>query len=431
MKSVSPASLIPSLEILKCPVTTLSFDEQVFLILKWARLRASKIVCLANVHMIMEAYWSQKFSSILKQADLVISDGMPLVWTLKLMGVLSQQRVAGMDLFLRLCHVASLCDMGIFFVGSHAEVLARIRARLKQEYPNLKIAGMEPLPFRPLTQSEDRALVHKINQSSAGVVLVCLGCPKQEYWMAQHAGKIKAVMIAVGAVFPLYAGIQRRAPRIMRESGLEWAYRLIQEPLRLWPRYSRTIPPFLYLVTRQLISQLRTQYLLTSSIKSKPILGNHFVQDLLFSLTKLDMVPAKIGEILIRSEVVDEQVISFALDKQKSKRTKLGEILIEEKLVSKPELDYFLNNQKTTLSRLLLERKLISREKIQKIAYIIDIDDENTLEKYLIQNEVISSELSFVLKIEKYLRVKGFWLNSMPELELNFNSSIELAKNQY
>jgi len=111
---------------------------------------------------------------------------------------------------------------------------------------------MEPLPFRPLTDEEDEHIVRTVNESGAGIVMVCLGCPKQEFWMTQHKHRISAVMIGLGGAFPVYAGIHKRAPRLIRSVGLEWFYRLVQEPNRLWKRYSTTIPPFIWLSVKQL-----------------------------------------------------------------------------------------------------------------------------------------------------------------------------------
>ncbi len=237
------------------PVSAIPFDTQIQLIIKWATLRLSKYVCVANVHMLMEAHWQDKLASVLNDADLVTPDGMPLVWMLKLMGEASQDRVAGMELMLALCKKASAQNVSVFFVGSQQAILDQMKARFDREFPNLKIAGMEPLPFRPLTKEEDEALIKKINDSGAGLVFVSLGCPKQEYWMAEHKGKIQGVTIGLGGVFPVYAGIQKWAPRWVRESGFEWLYRLVQEPGRLWNRYSKTIPPFLWLAAKQLLKE--------------------------------------------------------------------------------------------------------------------------------------------------------------------------------
>jgi len=129
-----------------------------------------------------------------------------------------------------------------------------MRKRLESEFPNLQIAGMEPLPFRLLTEVEDDAFIQKINRSGAGLVFVALGCPKQEYWMAQHRGKIQAVMIGLGGVFPIYAGIKKRASYWMQKFGLEWFYRLIQEPRRLWHRYWHTNIIFIGLALKQLLT---------------------------------------------------------------------------------------------------------------------------------------------------------------------------------
>jgi N-acetylglucosaminyldiphosphoundecaprenol N-acetyl-beta-D-mannosaminyltransferase len=205
--------------------------------------------------MLTEAHWSPDLKSVLADADLVTPDGMPLVWMMRLTGVPNQDRVAGMDILLGLCQTAPQQNISLFFLGSQPAILERIEQRLMQDFPNLQIAGMEPLPFRPMTQAEDDAIVRKINESGAGVVLVSLGCPKQEHWMMQHKNRVQAVMVGLGGVFPVYAGIHKRAPLWVRELGLEWSYRLLQEPRRLWGRYSRTIPPFVWMAFRQLLTQ--------------------------------------------------------------------------------------------------------------------------------------------------------------------------------
>ncbi|BAY34796.1 WecB/TagA/CpsF family glycosyl transferase [Nostoc carneum NIES-2107] len=250
-------TLVPTQKVLDFPITALTFENQIQTILKWAIARESKTVCVANVHMLMEAHWNPEFARVLKTADVVTPDGMPLVWMMRRMGARSQDRVAGMDILQGLCQLAQIQNVSVFFLGSQTEILAKMRQRLEQEFPYLKIAAMEPLPFRPLTETEDADLVKKINKSGAGLVFVSLGCPKQENWMAQHKGKIQAVMIGVGGVFPVYAGIHKRAPRIVRELGFEWLYRWLQEPRRLWSRYMTTIPPFIWLATKQLLSSSR------------------------------------------------------------------------------------------------------------------------------------------------------------------------------
>ena len=242
------------INLLNSPVTALPFDTQVKIILGWASSYASKFVCVANVHMLMEAYWYPELSSVLKNADLVTPDGMPLVWMMRLMGVGKQDRVAGMDILLSLCQLASLQNIRIFFLGSEVTILEKMKTKLEHEFPELQIAGMESLPFRPLTSAEDEEIIQRIHQSKAQVVLVSLGCPKQEYWMNEHKSRIQAVMVGLGGVFPVFAGIHKRPPLWVRSAGLEWFYRLIQEPRRLGSRYGKTIPPFIWLSLKQVLT---------------------------------------------------------------------------------------------------------------------------------------------------------------------------------
>lgn len=243
-----------TINVIGSPITALPFDAQIEMMLKWASSRKSKVVCVANVHMLVEAYYHSELASVLENADMITPDGMPLVWMMKLMGARHQNRVAGMDILLSLCKLATPKNIKIFFLGSQTTILEKMRRKLEHDFPNLQIAGMEPLPFRPLTPEEDDAIIQKINESGASLVLVSLGCPKQEYWMNQHKGKIQAVMIGLGGVFPVLAGIHKRAPFWVRNLGLEWFYRLIQEPRRLWSRYMDTIPPFIWLALKQLIT---------------------------------------------------------------------------------------------------------------------------------------------------------------------------------
>jgi N-acetylglucosaminyldiphosphoundecaprenol N-acetyl-beta-D-mannosaminyltransferase len=249
------ASKIPTkIDVIGSPVTALPFEVQINMILEWAMSKVSKVVCVANTHMLVEAHWHPDFSSVLKNADIVTPDGMPLVWMLKLMGAGTQNRVAGMDILLSLCRLAPLRDIHLFFLGSEIQILEKIRHKLECIFPNVKIAGMEPLPFRPLTFTENEAIIKKINDSGAGIVLVALGCPKQEYWMNQNKDKIQAVMIGLGGAFPVFAESHKRAPYWIRHLGGEWFYRLIQDPLRLFRRYSTTIPVFIWLALKQLLN---------------------------------------------------------------------------------------------------------------------------------------------------------------------------------
>jgi N-acetylglucosaminyldiphosphoundecaprenol N-acetyl-beta-D-mannosaminyltransferase len=245
------------------------FAEQIDLIMNWGQQRLSRVVCVANVHMLMEARWNDTFANVLHHADLLTPDGMPLVWSLNLLRKSTHDRVAGIYILREVCERASQTGLPVYFLGTDAKTLAKMRQRLNQEYPDLKIAGMEPLPFRPLTPEEDDEVVKAIHDSQAGVVFIALGCPKQEMWMYQHRNKIKAAMVGIGGVFPIYAGIKKHAPEWVQASGLEWFYRLLQEPGRLWQRYFKTIPPFLYLSAKQVFKtrlKRRIHRMLTSHL---------------------------------------------------------------------------------------------------------------------------------------------------------------------
>jgi N-acetylglucosaminyldiphosphoundecaprenol N-acetyl-beta-D-mannosaminyltransferase len=249
------SSLVPTIDVIGSPVTALSFQDQIDIILQWACASRSSVVCVANTHMLIEAHRKLSFWSVLQAADLITPDGMPLVWMLKLLGVSCADRVAGMDILLALCHQAPRHNVSAFFVGSQSEILDRMKSRLEQDFPELHVAGMQPLPFALDAPEEDEALIKQINASGAKVVFVSLGCPKQEYWMARHKHKIHAVMIGIGGVFPIYAGIHKYAPKILREHGLEWLYRLSREPRRLWKRYASTVPFFLWLALKQVCAE--------------------------------------------------------------------------------------------------------------------------------------------------------------------------------
>ena len=237
---------VPTHPVIGIEVTALSFDQQVERVVAMARASdPGGFVCVANVHMLVEARQRPEFREVLETADLVTPDGMPLVWMMRRGGNPCQERVAGMDLLPALCVRAADEGVPVFFLGATQEVLDAMRSRLQAEVPQLKIAGMVAPPFRPLAPAENRALVDTINRSGARILLIALGCPKQEEWMYRNRDQIGAVMVGLGAAFGVYAGLQRRAPHAMQRSGLEWLFRLSQEPKRLWKRYLVTNLRFL------------------------------------------------------------------------------------------------------------------------------------------------------------------------------------------
>jgi N-acetylglucosaminyldiphosphoundecaprenol N-acetyl-beta-D-mannosaminyltransferase len=243
---------LPFCNVIGSPITALPFDAQMNIIVEWAQQHLSKMVCVANAHMLVEAHWNPDFAQILQEADIVTSDGMPIVWMMKRLGIRTQNRVAGMDILMSLCHLATQYGLKVYFLGSQQSVLDRMKARLDIDFPSLSVAGIEPLPFRPMTLEEEDDVLNRIQASGAGLVFVSLGCPKQEKWMAQYRSRVPAVMIGLGGAFPVYGGLKKWAPRWIQKAGLEWAYRWMQEPRRLAKRYSQTNRAFLWLSLKQL-----------------------------------------------------------------------------------------------------------------------------------------------------------------------------------
>lgn len=240
--------------ILGMRVDPTGYEEAVEKVAAWAREGESRYVCVANVHMVMEAHDDPTFRALVNAADLVTPDGMPLVWTLRRKGYARQERVYGPELTLRVCERAAREGLPVGFYGGHPSALEALVESLKARFPGLQVAYAYSPPFRPLTPEEDERVVQAINASGARILFVGLGCPKQERWMADHKGRVRAVMLGVGAAFDLHAGRVRQAPPWMQRLGLEWFFRLLQEPGRLWKRYLKHNPRFLWLVARELWS---------------------------------------------------------------------------------------------------------------------------------------------------------------------------------
>ncbi|WP_243398492.1 WecB/TagA/CpsF family glycosyltransferase [Deinococcus koreensis] len=217
----------------------------------WAQAGESRYVCASNVHMVMESHDSAEFKTVVNGASLVTSDGVPLVWALKMLGVPDASRVYGPTLTLHVSEWAAREGLPVALYGGTPESLEAFAEVLRQKYPGIQLPCLIAPPFRPLTAAEDDAYTRQIVDSGARIVFVGIGCPKQERWMAAHAGRIPAVMLGIGAAFDFHSGRVRQAPAVVQRLGLEWLFRLIMEPKRLWKRYAKHNPRFVALFFRQ------------------------------------------------------------------------------------------------------------------------------------------------------------------------------------
>lgn len=206
-----------------------------------------KFICLSNVHTTVMAQADEEYRKIQNSAFLALPDGSPLALVQRLRGYKEAEQVPGPDLMPALWRETENTEISHYFYGSTQETINALQKKLKEKYPGLKIVGMESPPFRSLSEEEDQEVIKRINTSGASIVWVGLGAPKQEKWMYDHQGKIDALMLGVGAGFDFHAGTVKRAPAWMRNHYLEWLYRLIQDPKRLWKRYVGTNGKFLIL----------------------------------------------------------------------------------------------------------------------------------------------------------------------------------------
>lgn len=244
--------------VIKAQVDVVTFKDAVDRVYQWAIARKSSYTVACNVHMAVTASTSHDFLSIINNADLAIPDGSPIAWWLRKIGYKNQERVCGPDLMWSLCEKANEGELNVFFLGSTTETLGLLSDKLKNSFPKLKIRTLSP-PFRKISPHEDQKIINSINEFKTNILFVSLGCPKQEQWMASHKGIIQAAMIGVGAAFEFHAGTVKRAPHWMQKAGLEWLYRLIKEPRRLWKRYFLTNSIFVFEAIKLTVSKSKNK----------------------------------------------------------------------------------------------------------------------------------------------------------------------------
>jgi N-acetylglucosaminyldiphosphoundecaprenol N-acetyl-beta-D-mannosaminyltransferase len=244
---------VPRVDVLGVSVSAINMEQALDVIDDWIISGARRYVCVTGVHGVMESRRDQRLRDIHNRAGLVTPDGMPLVWWSKASGWRHTSRVYGPDLMLGCCERSMATGYRHFLYGGDAGVADLLARRLSKRFPGLVIAGTYTPPFRPLTPQEDEAVMRRITDADADIVWVGLSTPKQEYWMAEHIGRLEVpVLIGVGAAFDFHAGLKRQAPVWMQHSGLEWAFRLAAEPRRLWKRYLRNNPAFVWLALQHI-----------------------------------------------------------------------------------------------------------------------------------------------------------------------------------
>ena len=243
-------------QIISLAVDHIGFDESIERVEAMAIKKKPSYVCFANVHTTIEAYNNNLFLQQVNNADLVLTDGKPLAVACKILHRVNQERISGMDFTPAILKKANDKKLSVFIYGSTNAVIESMRNRISDNYPDLKIAGSISPPFRSLSNDEIEHDIDTINRSGTNLVLVSLGCPKQEKWMADHSSKINAVLLGIGAALPVAAGIQKRAPVWMQKMALEWVYRLFQQPKKLFKRYFYTNSYFILLFAREYIKKI-------------------------------------------------------------------------------------------------------------------------------------------------------------------------------
>jgi N-acetylglucosaminyldiphosphoundecaprenol N-acetyl-beta-D-mannosaminyltransferase len=253
------AAAVPARELLGVPVAMVDYDGVIEVMDELVDTRERGYVCAAPVHALMEARSNPEMLEALRGSTLVVPDGMPVVWAANMLGEELRDRVYGPELMVRYSERCVERGHRVWLYGGRDQgTLVQLALSMRRRHPGIKIVGGYSPPFRPLTDEEEDALVQQINEAQPDVVWVGIGVPKQEIWMARMRDRLDVpVMCGVGAAFDFHAGRISMAPRWMQERGLEWIYRIAQEPKRLLPRYLSTNPRFVAAFVRQYVAERR------------------------------------------------------------------------------------------------------------------------------------------------------------------------------
>jgi UDPglucose 6-dehydrogenase len=251
---------IPRVNVLGVGVSAVNMKTTLGQIERWIERREQNYVVCAPAHGLMDCHRDEKLRRIYNRAGLVIPDGMPVAWVCRMMGYKGVERVCGADLMYALCQRSVGPGYRHFLYGGWPpEIVEKLAARLREQFPGIQIAGSYAPPFRPLTPEEDEEIIAKINAVKPDIVWIGLGTSKEKYWAASHVGKLTApILVGVGAAFDFHSATKQRAPLWMQRAGLEWFFRVVTEPRRLGPRYLKDNPAFLFLILRQFMGRTST-----------------------------------------------------------------------------------------------------------------------------------------------------------------------------
>ena len=240
-------------------IDNLSMAEAVEAVDRMLREKRCGYAVTPNVDHLVRLRRDPEFRHIYENAALVLADGMPIVWASRLLGTPLKERVAGSDLFPRVCELAARRGYRLFFLGGRPGAASRAAERLRARHPAIRIVGTYAPPYGfEGDPRENATIAAMVADAHPDVLFVGLGAPKQEKWMARMRPRLEPpVLVGVGAAFDFIAGLKRQAPPWMQRRGLEWAFRLSQEPLRLLPRYLRYNPAFVAAFARQYLRERR------------------------------------------------------------------------------------------------------------------------------------------------------------------------------
>lgn len=244
-----------SVRLLNAGFDPITLDETVELVSRRIQAGERGYLCTVNVAILMMMRDDPRLQRFVDDAAIVVADGQPLIWSSRMLARPLPERVAGVELVERLCERAAREGFGVYLLGGKPEVVEKVAARLTERYPGLLLSGVQDGYFSP---EETEARVAAVAASGAKILIAAMGVPRQEYFIQDYWDRLRVPFaIGVGGSFDVLAGLRARAPAVIQRVGLEWLFRLVQEPGRLWKRYLVTNAQFLYLMTREIAGHSR------------------------------------------------------------------------------------------------------------------------------------------------------------------------------